>query len=198
MAHDKDHSHDANQSYGRSDEQEHWGRLSGIGGAAGARARRGVCVTIAAVALYDRIQSELIEARRRRDEVGLSTLSMLKSELVKASKETGVAGALDDELVKRVARKEVKRREEAIEAYRKAGREESAAREEAEMVVLRGYLPAAMSTEDVEAEVRAVIDELKPEGPKAFGAVMKAATARLAGRAEGNQVAAAARKLLGS
>ena len=157
-----------------------------------------MCVTIAAVALYDRIQSELIEARRRRDEVGLSTLSLLKSELVKASKETGAAGALDDDLVKRVARKEVKRREEAIEVYRKAGREESAVREEAEMAVLRSFLPAAMSTEEVEAEVRAVIDELKPEGPKAFGVVMKAATARLAGRAEGNQVAAAARKLLGS
>ena len=71
-------------------------------------------------------------------------------------------------------------------------------RDRAEMAVLRGYLPAAMSTEDVEAEVQAVIDELKPEGPKAFGAVMKAATARLAGRAEGNQVASAARKLLGS
>jgi uncharacterized protein YqeY len=97
-----------------------------------------------------------------------------------------------------VARKEVKRREEAIDMYRKAGRAESAAREEAEMSFLRGYLPAAMTTEDVEAEVQAIIDELKPEGPKAFGVVMKAATARLAGRAEGNQVAAAARKLLGS
>lgn len=149
------------------------------------------------MALYDRIQSDLVEARRRRDELGLSTLSLLKSELVKASKETG-AGALDDELVTRVARKEVKRREEAIDMYRKNGREESAAREEAEMAILRGYLPAAMSTEQVETEVQAVIDELKPEGPKAFGAVMKAATARLAGRAEGNQVAAAARKLLGS
>jgi uncharacterized protein len=154
-------------------------------------------VTIAALALYDRIQSELIEARRNRDEVGLSTLSLLKSELVKASKETG-AGALDDDLVVRVARKEVKRREEAIDVYRKAGRKESAEREEAEMAVLREYLPAAMSTEEVEAEVRAVIAELKPEGPKAFGAVMKAATTRLAGRAEGAQVAAAARKLLGS
>jgi len=154
-------------------------------------------VTIADVALYDRIQSDLVEARRNRDDLGLSTLSLLKSELVKASKETG-AGALDDELVKRVARREVKKREEAIEVYRKAGREESAAREEAEMGVLRGYLPAAMGTEEVEAEVQAVIDELKPEGPKAFGVVMKAATARLAGRAEGNQVAAAARKLLGS
>jgi uncharacterized protein YqeY len=55
-----------------------------------------------------------------------------------------------------------------------------------------------MSEQDVEAEVRAVIEELKPDGPKAFGAVMKAATARLAGRAEGAQVAAAARKLLAS
>jgi len=149
------------------------------------------------MALYDRIQTDLVEARRRRDDLGLSTLSLLKSELVKASKETG-AGVLDDELVQRVARREVKKREEAIEVYRKAGREESAVREEAEMAVLRGYLPAAMSAEQVEAEVQAVIDELKPEGPKAFGAVMKAATARLAGRAEGNQVAAAARKLLGS
>ena len=157
-----------------------------------------MCVTIAAVALYDRIQAELIDARRNRNELGLSTLSLLKSELVKASKETGADGALDDDLVIRVARKEVKRREEAIEVYRKAGREESAKREEAEMGVLRRYLPAAMSADEVEAEVRAVIDELKPEGPKAFGAVMKAATARLAGRAEGAQVAAAARKLLGS
>jgi uncharacterized protein len=157
-----------------------------------------VCVTIAAVALYDLIQSELIEARRRRDEVGLSTLSLLKSELVKASKETGAAGTLDDDLVVRVARKEVKRREEAIEVYRKGGREPSAVREEAEMAVLRRYLPAAMSADQVEAEVREVIAELKPDGPKAFGAVMKAATARLAGRAEGAQVAAAARKLLGS
>jgi uncharacterized protein YqeY len=156
-----------------------------------------VYVTIAAMALYDRIQSDLVEARRRRDELSLSTLSLLKSELVKASKETG-AGALNDELVQRVARREVKKREEAIDVYRKAGREESAVREEAEMAVLRGYLPAAMSTEEVEGEVQAVIDELKPEGPKAFGAVMKAATARLAGRAEGTQVAAAARKLLGS
>lgn len=139
----------------------------------------------------------MVDARRRRDDIALSTLSLLKSELVKASKE-GAAGKIDDDLVVRITRKEVKRREEAIEVYRKAGREESARREEAEMAVLRGFLPAAMSEQDVEAEVRAVIAELKPDGPKAFGAVMKAATARLAGRAEGAQVAAAARKLLGS
>jgi uncharacterized protein YqeY len=154
--------------------------------------------TIAAVSIYDRIQAELVESRRRRDSVTLDTLSLLKSELVKASKESGAGGRIDDELVVRLARKEVKRREEAIDVYRKAGRADSARREEAEMEVLKTYLPAAMSEHDVEAEVAAVIAHLKPEGPKGFGMVMKEATARLAGRAEGAQVAAAARKLLGS
>jgi len=139
----------------------------------------------------------MVNARVRRDEVALNTLSLLKSELVRASKDGSVQGKIDDDLVIRVARKEVKRREEAIEMYRKAGREDSARREETEMEVLRGYLPAAMSEQEVEAEVRAVIEEVKPEGPKGFGAVMKAATARLAGRAEGNQIAAVARRLLG-
>lgn len=150
------------------------------------------------VALYDRIQSEMVDARKRRDDVGLSTLSMLKSELVRASKDGGAGGQINDDLVLRVARKEVKRREEAIEIYRKAGREESARREEAEMAVLRNYLPAAISEQELESEIQAVIAEVKPDGPKGFGAVMKAATARLAGRADGNQIAAMTRRLLGS
>lgn len=150
------------------------------------------------MALYDRIQSETVDARKKRDDVTLDTLSLLKSELVRASKEGSAAGRIDDDLVVRVARKEVKRREEAIDLYRKAGREESARREEAEMAVLRSYLPATMSEKEIESELRAIIAEVKPDGPKGFGLVMKAATVRLAGRAEGNQIAAVARRLLGS
>jgi uncharacterized protein YqeY len=150
------------------------------------------------VALYERIQTEMVDARKKRDDVALGTLSLLKSELVRASKEGSAGGKIDDELVVRVARKEVKRREEAIDMYRKAGREDAARREEAEMAVLREFLPATMSEKDIESEVRAVIAEVKPEGPKGFGLVMKAATARLAGRADGNQIAAVARRLLGS
>jgi uncharacterized protein YqeY len=148
--------------------------------------------------LYDRIQSEMVDARKRRDDVALSTLSLLKSELVRASKDGGAGGTINDDLVVRIARKEVKRREEAIEVYRKAGRDDSARREQAEMEVLRTFLPAAMSEQEIEAEVRAAIAEVKPDGPKGFGAVMKAATARLAGRADGAQVAAVTRRLLGS
>ncbi len=154
-------------------------------------------MTIARVPLFDRIESELVEARKRRDEATLSTLSLLKSEVVRASKEPGAPSATDDEMVVRVARREVKRRQEAIDVYRKAGRDESAQREEAEMAILRRYIPAGLSDAEVEAEVRAVIEEVKPDGPKGFGAVMKVASARLAGRAEGGQIAAAARRLLG-
>jgi uncharacterized protein YqeY len=150
------------------------------------------------VALYDRVQIEMVNARKKRDDVALGTLSLLKSELVRASKEGSAGGRIDDDLVVRVARKEVKRREEAIGLYRKAGREDSARREEAEMAVLRDFLPATLSEQEIESEVRAVIDEVKPDGPKGFGLVMKAATARLAGRADGNQIAAVARRLLGS
>src|SRR6185295_4152677 len=156
------------------------------------------CVTIATVSLYERLQTELVSARRRRDEVTLSTLSLLKSEAVRASKEVEASGTIDDELMERVARKEVKRRQDAIDIYRKAGRDDAARREESEQAILRTYLPASMTQEQIEAEVRAVIAEVQPDGPKGFGAVMKAASARLAGRAEGAQVAAVARKLLGA
>jgi len=140
----------------------------------------------------------MVDARVKRDNVALGTLSLLKSELVKASKEANAAGRIDDDLVVRVARKEVKRREEAIDVYRKAGREDSARREEAEMQVLRGFLPASLSESEIEAEVRKVIKEVKPEGPRGFGLVMKAATARLAGRADGNEISKVTRRLLGS
>ena len=140
----------------------------------------------------------MITARRKRDDVALGTLSLLKSELVRASKDANASGRIDDDLVVRVTRKEVKRREEAIEAYRKAGREESASREEAEREILRTFLSAPMSEQEIEAAVREVIAEVKPEGPKGFGLVMKAATARLAGRADGNDIAKVSRSLLGS
>lgn len=149
------------------------------------------------MALSERIDRDLVTARKERDETRLSTLGLLKSEVVKAAKEPGTAGT-DDALVVRVLRREVKRREEAAKAYESAGRAESAHREEAEAVVLREYLPAELGDDEVEREVRAAIDEVRPQGPRDFGAVMKAASARLAGRAEGGRIAATARRLLGS
>jgi uncharacterized protein YqeY len=148
------------------------------------------------VSLFDRLERDLTEARRRRDELALTTLGLLKSEVVRATKEPG-AGAPDDPLVIRVAQRELKRREEAASAFRGGGRTASAEKEEAEAELIRAYLPAALSDEELEAELRSVIAEVKPEGPQGFGQVMKAATARLAGRAEGGRIAATAKRLLG-
>lgn len=147
------------------------------------------------MSLYEQIDQDMVTARKDRDQVRLSTLGLLKSEVVKAAKEPGAAGT-GDELVLRVLRKEVKRREEAAQFYADAGRIEAADKERAEAEVLRGYLPAQLGDEELEGELRAVIDEVRPQGPRDFGAVMKAASARLAGRAEGARIAAVARRLL--
>lgn len=149
------------------------------------------------MALAERIDEDMVSARKERDETRLTTLGLLKTEIVKAAKAPG-AGPAGDELVLGVIRKEVKRREEAAKVYESAGRADSARKEEAEAEILRGYLPAQLDEAELEREVQAAIDEVRPQGPRDFGAVMKAANARLAGRAEGGRIAAAARRLLAS
>lgn len=145
--------------------------------------------------LFEQIDSDLRRARLDRDEQALGALGMLKAEIVNASKEPG-AGAVDDQLVIRTVRREVKKREEAAEAYRQGGRAQSAEKELAEAEVIRRYLPAEMSDEELERELRAVAAEVGAPGPQSFGQVMKAATARLGDRAEGGRIAAIVRRLL--
>ena len=155
------------------------------------------CVRIGPVGLLERIDADFVAARKARDRTVVDTLGLLKSEVVNAGKEPGSAAAPDDEVVLRVVRREVKRREEAARAFIAGGRPESARKEEAEADVLRAYLPAQLGDEELEREVGAVIQELGASGPRDMGAVMKAAGPRLAGRAEPGRIAGAARRLLG-
>ena len=146
--------------------------------------------------LFERIERDLVSARKQRDQTTLDTLGMLKSEVVNAGKEPGAGGSTDDELVRRVLRREVKRRQEASQAFAAGGREAAARKELAEAEVLARYLPAQMSEADLEREVRAVIAEVGASGPRDLGAVMKTAGPRLGERAEGGRIAATARRLL--
>ena len=146
--------------------------------------------------MFDRIDGDLADARRRGDDAAVSNLGLLKSEVIKVTKEPGFKGKVDDALVISTARKELKKHEESAEAYEGAGRTESAAKERAAAALIRGYLPAQLSTEELDAELRAIIDEIKPQGPAGFGQVMKAASAKLAGRAQGGDISAAAKRLL--
>lgn len=145
--------------------------------------------------LTEQIDADLLAARRRRDDTALRTLGVLKTEVVRAGKEKG--GAVpDDDAVIRIIRREVKRRQEAATAFEQAQRAESAAKELAEAEVLRSYLPAELGDDELEREVAAVVRELGASRPRDMGAVMKAANARLQGRAEPGRVAAIARRLL--
>lgn len=146
--------------------------------------------------MFDRIDSDLADARRRGDDAAVSNLGLLKSEVIKVTKEPGFKGKVDDALVISTARRELKKHEESAEAYEGAGRTESAAKERAAAALIRGYLPAQLSTEELDAELRAIIDSIKPQGPAGFGQVMKAASAKLAGRAQGGDISAAAKRLL--
>lgn len=147
------------------------------------------------MALFEQIDSDLRQARLSRDEQALGALGMLKAEIVNASKEPG-AGSVDDQMVIRTVRREVKKREEAAELYRQGGRAGTADQELAEAEILRRYLPAAMSDQDLDRELREVIAETGGPGREAFGQIMKAATARIGDRAEGGRIATAVRRLL--
>lgn len=149
------------------------------------------------VSLFQKIEDDLVDARRRSDAVALGSLGLLKTEVINASKEAGFKGQIDDALVIGVARKELKRRQESGAAYSGAGRSEEALREQAAAAVLKPFLPAQMGEAELKAELRMIIDELKPSGPVGFGMVMKEANQRLSGRATGSEIAATARRLLG-
>ncbi len=139
--------------------------------------------------LADKVKQDLTAAMRagERDRVG--RLRLVLSELQKAEKEGG-----DDELA--VLRRERKRRLDAAQQFRDAGRDDLAGNEEEEAELIAGYLPAELSDEDLRAIVEAAVAETGASSPKDMGAVMKAAMPKVDGRADGRRVSAATKAAL--
>jgi uncharacterized protein YqeY len=123
------------------------------------------------------------------DKTRVGALRLLLSELQKAAKEGS-----DDELA--VLRRERKRRLDAAGQFRDAGRGELADTEEAEAVLISEYLPAELGEDELHAIVEQAITETGASSPKDLGGVMKVAMDRVAGRADGKRVSAAAREAL--
>jgi len=132
------------------------------------------------LALVDDLSASIADAMRKHDPVRLSTLRMLKSALVNRAIERG--HALDDTESLQVVASLVKQRKDSIEQFTKGGRQELADKEQAEIHVLEGYLPAAADPAAVEQAVVDAILETGATSPKDMGRVMKAAMARLAGQ----------------
>jgi uncharacterized protein len=132
------------------------------------------------LALVDELSGSIADAMRKHDAVRLSTLRMLKAALMNREIERG--HALDETESRQVVASLVKQRKDSIEQFTNGGRPELAAREQAEIVVLEGYLPAAADPAAVEQAVVAAIQETGATSAKDMGRVMKAAMARLAGQ----------------
>jgi len=140
--------------------------------------------------LKERIDADLKEAMRSRDELGTSVLRMLKSAVKYKEVEPG-AHALEDSGVLAVIQTLIKQRRDSVEQFRAGGRTDLADKEEKEIVKLQSYLPAQISPEELRAEVRAAIAQVGAKGPKDMGAVMKALMPKVQGKADGKAVSEA-------
>jgi len=125
----------------------------------------------------------------------LSTLRLLKSALGYAQIERKTETLSDTEIIG-IVQKEIKKRRDAIEQYAKGGRPELVAREQREISVLESFLPQPLSAEELEAVVRAAIQEAGATSKKDMGPVIKAVQAKAAGRADGKTISSVVAKLL--
>ena len=132
-----------------------------------------------------------------RETAKLGVLRMLKTALMNAAIEKhGASGVLDEADAIAIVRKEVKKRQDSIEAFEKGGRPEMAAAEKAEVEILQAYLPQALSAEEVEAMVQAAVAEAGATSRKQMGAVMKILSEKAAGRVDGRTLSAEVQRCL--
>jgi uncharacterized protein len=147
------------------------------------------------VALIDDLAGEIQSAMKRREQTKLDALRMLKTALTMKAVEKG--RDLDDSESVQVVNALVKQRRDSVEQFTKAGRQELADKESAEIIVLQRYLPAAATSEEIAAAVDLAIEETAATSLKDMGRVMKATMARLAGKnADGRAVNEAVRRKL--
>lgn len=130
--------------------------------------------------LAEKIVADLTASMKAQDAARTSTLRMVKAAMMNRQIEKG--GALDDEETSRLLRSLVKQRRDSIEQYEKAGRQELADKETAEIEVIEGYLPKAATREEIEVIVAQAISETQASSMKDMGKVMKAAQAALTGK----------------
>jgi uncharacterized protein YqeY len=147
--------------------------------------------------IQERIDSDLKDAMRAKDAAKLGVLRMLKSALKYAAIEKpGTEGEIDDAAVTQVLRKQAKQRQDSIESFEKGGRPELVAKEKAELEILNAYLPQSLGAEELAKLVRDAITEVGATSKAQMGAVMKAAQAKAAGRADGKTLSAEVQKQL--
>jgi len=144
--------------------------------------------------LTARIRADLTESMKARNAEKTSTLRMLQSAFKYEQIEAG--HELSDEEAMVVIRKAVKQRQDSIEQYTKGNRPELAAKEQSEMELLKTYLPPELDDAELESGLREIVASTGAQSKKDMGKVMKEATARFKGRADGRKIQEIVSRLL--
>ena len=146
----------------------------------------------------EQIDHDLKEAMKAKQVERLAVLRLLKSALKNTAIEKGGADTvLDDQEARVVIRKQVKQRQDSVEGFEKGGRPELAAKEKAEIEILNAYLPKQLSSEELVELVKSAIAEAGATSKAQMGSVMKIATAKAAGCADGRALSQEVQKQLG-
>lgn len=144
--------------------------------------------------LTEQLTEAMKQAMKARDDLRLSAVRMIRSAV--KNREIEQKAALDDQGVIEVISTLVKQRRESIRLYQEGNRPDLVEKEQAELAVLLGFLPAQLSTEEISALVLQVIAETGAQGIKDMGRVMKALTPLTSGKADGKTVSDIVRQRL--
>lgn len=146
-------------------------------------------------ALKAKIQEDLKQALKARDELKISISRMLLSDI--HNQEIQIHGELADDQIRAVLASAAKKHQDSIAQFQIAGRTDLVNRETGELQIIQSYLPAQLSEAELRREISGVIAGLGPEGPRDFGKVMQAVMAKLKGRAAGQLVSQIVKEELG-
>jgi len=149
------------------------------------------------MSLTEKIAADLMAAMKARDTMSLEALRAAKTAFILARSERGSDTVLSIEEEIKIIQKLVRQRKESAAIYREQKRADLYEKEENEAAVLERYLPARMSDEELENVLKAIIERVGASAPSDMGKVMGAATKELAGKADGREISAKVKQLLG-
>jgi len=146
--------------------------------------------------ILERIQTDMATAMKSRDAATLSTLRMLKTALMelKTQKAKDASLTADEEI--EVVQRYAKKRREAIEEFRKLGRDDLVASEEREIEVAARYLPKALGEDEIRERIRAAVAKAGAAGPKDMGKVIGMVMGEAKGQVEGGTVSRLVKEIL--
>ncbi|MFZ2285355.1 MAG: GatB/YqeY domain-containing protein [Bacteroidales bacterium] len=149
------------------------------------------------MSLSEKIAADLMAAMKARDTMALEALRAAKTAFILARSERGQDTVLTPDEEVKIIQKLVKQRKESAAIYREQNRPDLYEKEENEATVLERYLPAKMSDEELADALRAIIARVGAKAPSDMGKVMGVATKELAGKADGREISAKVKQLLG-